>query len=580
MRLLNAKTKKFCEFLGEIPDYAILSHTWAVDNAEEVVFSDMRDLKEARAKRGWRKIEYSCDQALKDGLEWVWIDTCCIDKASSAELTEAINSMFRWYSYSRVCYVYLSDARGVSSQSSQEGIRSALWHCRWFERAWTLQELLAPNHVHFFDATWTFVGTKATLRDIISQLANIDEEALYYWKRDTFCASQIMHWAYSRRSTREEDRAYSLMGLFGVNMPIIYGEGRNALRRLQEHILKNSTDHTIFAHDGKECLIPYFFQYHSFPPSVPVRYQDYADATELKSVTDFSSTITPQGVKMSVHIMKRATYGRDGKGCTHLAILRCSPTKLPDEFYALPLHYLRGNEYYRINGWLQTVDVTEVQNCPFEEICITTEPEKDMESPVIHIESLDDEALTSRGFTTLDRAIWSYSPRQVWLYKRDDCAISVMMSKHHDLFYCDLELLNPSISIWGLRYSYEPGGSRHERLTSRLYIASISLPNNEGRIKLRVSGNGGVKVQFTFEDDDTSGALIPGPNTGVQRRLYASGEGQSIGGSSLKSGDEGLYGSTGDGELGGEPVSTFLHPIPSNTHRGADSRSNFCPQPS
>ncbi|RMX86972.1 hypothetical protein D0869_02689 [Hortaea werneckii] len=108
MWLLNAKTYalKFFHTAKTAPPYAILSHTWEDD---EVLFKDMDDLEKAKAKSGWQKIEYICRQALEDGLQWAWVDTCCIDKSSSAELSEAINSMFKWHECSTVCYVYLCD---------------------------------------------------------------------------------------------------------------------------------------------------------------------------------------------------------------------------------------------------------------------------------------------------------------------------------------------------------------------------------------------------------------------------------------------------------------------------------------
>lgn len=118
MRLLDTSSFELREFWdNEIPLYAILSHTW---EKEEVSFQDMQSSR-ATTKAGYAKILGSCKQATLDGLKYIWIDTCCIDKSSSAELTEAINLMYRWYKNAHVCYAYLSDvsfrwSKGLLSQ--------------------------------------------------------------------------------------------------------------------------------------------------------------------------------------------------------------------------------------------------------------------------------------------------------------------------------------------------------------------------------------------------------------------------------------------------------------------------------
>ncbi|OHW98848.1 HET domain containing protein [Colletotrichum incanum] len=139
--------------------YAILSHTW---EAEELSFRDMEDLKKASKKRGFLKIAKICEIAKASGIQWAWVDTCCIDKSSSAELTESINSMWRWYKEARICYAFLSDLSmsgwtndpPLQSRATGEGLE----RCRWFTRGWTLQELLAPDSIVFFDKNWTHCG--------------------------------------------------------------------------------------------------------------------------------------------------------------------------------------------------------------------------------------------------------------------------------------------------------------------------------------------------------------------------------------------------------------------------------------
>src|SRR6266702_4059585 len=155
MRLLNTGNFEVKSFEDdEVPPYAILSHTW---DEEEVTLQDMEGTR-AVNKKGYEKVKHCCSVASANGFEYVWIDTCCIDKASSAELSEAINSMYLWYQEAKECYAYLAD---VPSKSKFSG-------SRWFTRGWTLQELIAPSTVMFFDEEWKKLGTKETLRQDIS----------------------------------------------------------------------------------------------------------------------------------------------------------------------------------------------------------------------------------------------------------------------------------------------------------------------------------------------------------------------------------------------------------------------------
>ncbi|CAJ2501794.1 Uu.00g046470.m01.CDS01 [Anthostomella pinea] len=259
MRLINVETYELKDFLGRsIPEYAILYHTW---EDEEVLHQDMRDLATARRKKGFTKIKYCCRQAKQDGWRWAWVDTCCIDKTSSAELSEAINSMFDWYRRSMVCYAYLSDvqyrssldtdAQLISSRprsfelSLKDATESPRW--RWFRRGWTLQELLAPFRVLFYSAEWLSLGTKSELKHFISNITGIPSDVL---SRDAelfkLPVATRMFWDSTRSTTREEDQAYCLLGIFNVKMPLLYGEGNRAFERLQEEIMRTSEDHAIF----------------------------------------------------------------------------------------------------------------------------------------------------------------------------------------------------------------------------------------------------------------------------------------------------------------------------------------------
>ncbi|KAH6675387.1 heterokaryon incompatibility protein-domain-containing protein [Plectosphaerella plurivora] len=231
MRLINVITYELHDFVTDHqPRYAILSHTWGDG---EVTFPEMKARDPAtKLKTGFRKIEYTCQEAQLAGLDWAWVDTCCIDKSSSSELSESINSMFRWYQQSAVCYVYLAD----------------LDDCRWFERGWCLQELLAPTVILFFSRGWVRLQQINTLTYFISSVTGIEEEYLRH-ERDLSEASvaKRMSWAASRQCTRDEDVAYCLMGIFDINMPLLYGEGKKAFRRLQEEIWNEVEDHSLLA---------------------------------------------------------------------------------------------------------------------------------------------------------------------------------------------------------------------------------------------------------------------------------------------------------------------------------------------
>jgi len=229
----------------EIPSYAILSHAWG---DSEPTFEDMQT-GNAKNLPGWKKIEYAAWQALQDGHRYLWVDTVCIDKRDSTELFEAINSMFRWYAEAEVCYVYLVDVH-----HAQE-----LEHSRWFKRGWTLQEMLAPAYVSFYTSSWIYLGSKTgeALRDPIMRASGItkaQEGVLAIFKADDWTVAERMSWASKRTTTRKEDRAYSLLGLFGVHIPLLYGEGDRAFIRLQEEIMRISDDHSLFAWTDEDLL--------------------------------------------------------------------------------------------------------------------------------------------------------------------------------------------------------------------------------------------------------------------------------------------------------------------------------------
>ncbi|UNI22892.1 hypothetical protein JDV02_008736 [Purpureocillium takamizusanense] len=252
MRLLGTKDLELKEFFDiHVPAYAILSHTWADG---EVSLQDWADKNNRRFKPGYQKIVKACAEAVKDGIDYIWIDTNCIDKTSSAELSEAINSMFKWYQRSVVCYAHLGDVSHASIQSCRKP-NSEFRKARWFTRGWTLQELIAPTELKFFSKDWQEIGTKAntTLALTIAEVTGI---TVWCLRRGIFSklnplreysVAQRLSWASRRSTTRVEDQAYSLLGLFDISMPLVYGEGSEAFTRLLEEIMRKYTDHSILA---------------------------------------------------------------------------------------------------------------------------------------------------------------------------------------------------------------------------------------------------------------------------------------------------------------------------------------------
>jgi Heterokaryon incompatibility protein (HET) len=326
MKLINVNTYELLDtnFTPGDPTnepYAILSHTWRED---EVTYADMKTLL-CRQKRGWKKIEYTCALAKRHELEWAWVDTCCIDKSSSAELSEAINSMFRWYEEAKICFVYLDDFEDLPS----------LKDCRWFERGWTLQELLAPREVHFYDRMWTFIDTKESLVDQIADRTLIDVHTLS--GRKPLSSSSIarrMSWASYRKTTRIEDRAYCLLGIFGVHMPLLYGEGTRAFVRLQEEIMKISDDQSIFAWGVRRQLLDHwdlaYSGKHSCGPLSPdpEEFRRSGDISCVASLGHYS--MTNQGLEVTIPLMRAGEFGTFG-------LLGCKLTDEEDKFVAMHL---------------------------------------------------------------------------------------------------------------------------------------------------------------------------------------------------------------------------------------------------
>ncbi|KAI0528003.1 heterokaryon incompatibility protein-domain-containing protein [Xylaria bambusicola] len=341
MRLLHTTTRTLYTFTDRtIPRYAILSHTW---QENEVTFQDMK-LDVAEKMIGYRKVEMACSVSAARGFQYVWLDTCCIDKTSSAELSEAINSMYRWYEGAGACFAFLVDVDCDASVTV-----SHLRESSWFKRGWTLQELIAPAHIIFDNAKWEPIGTKAGLKQEISSITGVPIHILSGDSIDTVSTAQIMSWASMRDTTRIEDIAYCLMGLFDVNMPLLYGEGEKAFIRLQEEIMKQSDDYSLFA-----------WRSHSDPdqPSVnsgrllapsPAAFADSGNVIQLSQFSYLNTIYTPltisnKGIHLTLPVVQ-------ADGNNWFALLNCTEEGRGGHCLALKVEALTlSGEYFTVHS--------------------------------------------------------------------------------------------------------------------------------------------------------------------------------------------------------------------------------------
>ncbi|KAF9229778.1 HET-domain-containing protein [Gyrodon lividus] len=355
MRLLNVHTLELENFPGDPPPYATLSHQWGKAE-DEVSFQAILQLPtqpSVRNKTGFAKILGCSEQAKKHGLDYIWIDTCCIDKANSTELQEAINSMWHWYRACARCFVYMKDVRS-GQRPHADG--SDFSQSQWFRRGWTLQELLAPGKITFFAEDWERIGKMAN-RNIMTRITlitGIPEGVLSDGEPHSFSVARRMFWAARRETTKQEDMAYSLMGIFGITMPIIYGGGENMFVKFQREIMKRSVDQSIFAWTVESASSTETTGLLTSSPAY------FAEVDEIQCnvfVDKFSDMIkpnpTPQthyshtnlGIQITLP-MKRVK----GNDSLRLAMLRCALPDNPDRPLCIYLQPLAGGS----NQWVRT----------------------------------------------------------------------------------------------------------------------------------------------------------------------------------------------------------------------------------
>ncbi|KAI0107467.1 HET domain-containing protein [Nemania sp. FL0031] len=344
MWLINIESMKLEEFTPpHLPVYAILSHTW---EEEEITFQEFANRELAEKKACFQKIKKTCKLAATRSISYVWVDTCCIDKSSSAELSEAINSMFDWYKQSQVCFAYLSDLDVESPTLWRD--KDTRLVCRWFRRGWTLQELLAPSRLEFYDSAWNFRGLKTdwlVMKELLS-ITGIRSTEVFLNSNAIreIAVGERMSWASKRQTKRLEDIAYCLLGIFQVNMPMLYGEGMRAFQRLQEEIMKTSTDMSLFCWRAKRGESTYRGLLARHPSEFALYY-----GTSLKSRKSISwssagvdkeFSVTNKGIRIEAELLKIRYEQRE------ITALRCT-LRPDDDVILVPIRHYRDNVYVR-----------------------------------------------------------------------------------------------------------------------------------------------------------------------------------------------------------------------------------------
>ncbi|KAG1793189.1 uncharacterized protein HD556DRAFT_525147 [Suillus plorans] len=276
----NIRAERIKDVVATYFRCVLLSHRW---EEMEALLQDIqdKDVRELKGLAGIAKLQSFCNVARDAGYRWAWMDTCCIDKKSNTELQESVNSMFVWYRHSALTVVYLSDV----PPSSQPG---ALARSVWNERGWTFQEFVAPKVVIFYQNDWSLYlddrspnhkESPAIMKEL-EDATGIDARALISFRPGMSNARQRLQWASSRVTTLQEDIAYSLFGIFGVHLPVMYGEKKqNALGRLLQEIVARSGDITVLDWIGQpsefnSCLPAYITSYATSPRTLPSLSED------------------------------------------------------------------------------------------------------------------------------------------------------------------------------------------------------------------------------------------------------------------------------------------------------------------
>ncbi|KAL8295974.1 hypothetical protein RB600_001458 [Gaeumannomyces tritici] len=374
MHLINVQTKKLEYFGGNArtPQYAALSHTWG-KAAEELTFQDVKKGDVHKPGVGAKKFQECCRLAKTHDLRYAWIDTCCINKDDPEELREAINSMFRWYRDARVCLVFLAD---VPPDDDPKNPRSNFASSRWFTRGWTLQELLAPHNLIFYNSDWARLGPKASFCDEIERITGIPKHII---RGDSGVRSasvaQRMSWAASRNTAREEDLAYCLLGIFDVAMPMLYGVGSLAFRHLQEAIIKKTRDDSILAWGlATNARGPFAVATYGNSGVLAVSPLSFAACGDISGRQRSAGDplyIRGGSLNLRVHLRETTTTGET------LALLECGPENDAGTVVGIPLVAAPGGqpgEFFRPQGHRAKLVSRPAPQAPRRLVYIASEP--------------------------------------------------------------------------------------------------------------------------------------------------------------------------------------------------------------
>jgi hypothetical protein len=384
MRVLNTTTfelhsreQEFFKSQG----YAILSHRWVgAEITFETLPQHISTLKSTQSRHldspQLSKIRGACEMARQLGFAWVWIDNCCINKASSTEESESINSMYTWYRDAQICITYLSDVKldAAPEQSNQNPPKifqkiNSDQPSEWFFRGWTLQELLAPRKMNFYDTNWTYMGTKDSLAQEIENITGISPAYLTNAVpfRDA-CIATKMSWMAGRKTTREEDIAYGMLGIFSVFLAPRYGEGMTAFMRLQQNLQTRTSDESLYAWRMPQPSDVKSFGIERNPgmtwgpgewgllAPTPHWFRGCGNVTIdggpwiNRTVDSFRPT--PEGLRMEVFLSpseRKRMYTAMALGYT----LICS---FPAVFYVRSMAYVKDNAVFPLNCWERTAD--------------------------------------------------------------------------------------------------------------------------------------------------------------------------------------------------------------------------------
>ncbi|KAG1883505.1 hypothetical protein F4604DRAFT_1677808 [Suillus subluteus] len=269
------QTELIKEVVAKYFGWVMLSHRW---ERKEPLLCDIqgRDIYDLDPVGTVVKLQRFCQVARAAGHRWAWSDTCCIDQNNNVELGESVNSMFIWYHYSALTIVYLSD---VLPWSKSGALANSIWNTR----GWTVQEFLAPRIVLFYRVDWTLYlddrsrnhKESVSIMREMERSTGINARALIDFRPGTRDTREKLRWASNRYTTREEDIAYSLFGIFDIKLPVIYGEKRQkALGRLLQEIIAHSGDITALDWVGQSsnfnsCLPADISSYKALPRTLP-----------------------------------------------------------------------------------------------------------------------------------------------------------------------------------------------------------------------------------------------------------------------------------------------------------------------